>query len=68
MRFLADHIDGGVYYRIHRENHNLDHCRTQFKPVADREEKMDEMKVIVKKCCKNRDQSQLIQKTEVGAA
>ena len=51
MRFLADHIDGDVYYRIHRENHNLDRCRTQFKLVADMESKMDEMKAIVAKCC-----------------
>ncbi len=51
MRFLADHIDGDIYYRIHRENHNLDRCRTQFKLVADMESKMDEMKAIVAKCC-----------------
>ena len=51
MRFLADHIDGDTYFRIHRENHNLDRCRTQFKLVADMEEKMNEMKAIVAKCC-----------------
>ena len=51
MRFLADHIDGDTYFRIHRENHNLDRCRTQFKLVADMEAKMDDMKAIVAKCC-----------------
>lgn len=51
MRFLADHIDGDIYFRIHRENHNLDRCRTQFKLVADMESKMDKMKAIVAKCC-----------------
>ena len=51
MRFLADHIDGDTYFRIHRENQNLDRCRTQFKLVADMESKMDEMNAIVKKCC-----------------
>lgn len=51
MRFLTDHIDGDTYFRIHRENHNLDRCRTQFKLVADMETKMDAMKAIVKKCC-----------------
>ena len=30
VRFLADHIDGDHYFRIHRPNHNLDRCRTQF--------------------------------------
>ena len=49
MRFLADHINGDVYFRIHRENHNLDRCRTQFKLVADMEKKMDQMAAIVAK-------------------
>ena len=52
MRFLADHIDGDTYFRIHRENQNLDRCRTQFKLVADMESKMDAMNEIVKKCCR----------------
>ena len=47
MRFLTDHIDGDHYFRIHRENHNLDRCRTQFKLVADMERKADEMSRIV---------------------
>ena len=33
IRFLADHINGDVYFGIHRENHNLDRARTQFKLV-----------------------------------
>ncbi len=49
MRFLADHIDGDKYFKIHREGHNLDRCRTQFKLVADMEKKMDEMNKIVAK-------------------
>ncbi|MBE6529223.1 MAG: aminoglycoside phosphotransferase family protein [Ruminococcaceae bacterium] len=56
MRFLADYINGDVYFRIHRENQNLDRARTQFKLVADMESKFDEMKAIVrtakeKYCC-----------------
>ena len=50
MRFLADHLQGNTYYKIHRENHNLDRCRTQFKLVADMEEQFDEMVRIVDKC------------------
>lgn len=46
-RFLTDHLEGDVYFRIHRENHNLDRCRTQFKMVADMEEKMDAMRAAV---------------------
>ena len=33
MRFLTDHLQGDTYFKIHRENHNLDRCRTQFKAV-----------------------------------
>ena len=49
MRFLADHIDGDHYFRIHREGQNLDRCRTQFKLVADMEEQWDAMKAVVDK-------------------
>ena len=49
MRFLADHIAGDTYFKIHREGHNLDRCRTQLKLVADMEQKMDRMKAIVDK-------------------
>lgn len=52
LRFLTDHIDGDTYFKIHRENHNLDRCRTQFKLVADMEKKMDEMNAIVAKYAK----------------
>ena len=49
MRFLADYLNGDTYFRIHREHHNLDRCRTQFKLVADMESKMEQMKAIVAK-------------------
>lgn len=49
MRFLADHLQGDVYFKIHRENHNLDRARTQFKLVADMESKWDQMRAIVEK-------------------
>lgn len=52
IRFLGDHLNGDVYFRIHRENHNLDRARTQFKMVADMEQKLDEMKAIVAKYVK----------------
>ena len=47
MRFLTDHLQGDTYFKIHRENHNLDRCRTQFKLVADMEAAYDEMVAIV---------------------
>ena len=33
IRFLADHLAGDTYYKIHRDNHNLDRSRTQMKLV-----------------------------------
>ncbi len=49
MRFLADHLNGDTYFRIHRENHNLDRCRTQLRLVADMEKKLPLMSEIVNK-------------------
>jgi Ser/Thr protein kinase RdoA (MazF antagonist) len=49
LRFLTDHLNGDTYFKIHRENHNLDRARTQFKMVKDMEEKYKEMQAIVKK-------------------
>ena len=49
MRFLTDYLEGDHYFKIHRENHNLDRCRTQFTLVKDMEKKWDTMREIVKK-------------------
>ncbi|MDE6601136.1 MAG: aminoglycoside phosphotransferase family protein [Lachnospiraceae bacterium] len=47
IRFLADYLVGDIYFKIHRETHNLDRARTQFKLVADMEKKWPEMEEIV---------------------
>ena len=49
MRFLADYLNGDVYYKIHKENHNLDRARCQIAHVKSIEEKFVEMQEIVKK-------------------
>ena len=49
MRFLVDYINGDVYFKIQRENYNLDRARNQFKLVKDMEDSMDKMKDIVLK-------------------
>lgn len=49
IRFLADHLNGDVYFRIHREGQNLDRARTQFKLVAEMEQAWDQMGEIVKR-------------------
>lgn len=49
IRFLTDHLNGDTYFRIKRENHNLDRARTQFKLVSDMESQFDKMNAIVEK-------------------
>ncbi len=49
IRFLADHLEGDIYFKIHRDGHNLDRARTQFKLVADMEAKWDAMRAITEK-------------------
>jgi hypothetical protein len=52
MRFLTDYLDGDQYFKVHRDNHNLHRCRTQFKLVADMESKWQEMSLIVEEMYK----------------
>ncbi len=49
MRFLTDYLSGDTYFRIHREHHNLDRCRTQMKLLSEMEKNEDVMIEIVKK-------------------
>ena len=49
MRFLADYLDGDIYFRTHRDKHNVDRCRTQFKLIEDMESVYDKMLEIVRK-------------------
>ena len=49
IRFLDDYLDGDNYFRIHREKHNLDRCRTQLKLVSEIEKNLDKMNEIVNK-------------------
>ncbi|MGN0406573.1 MAG: phosphotransferase enzyme family protein [Bariatricus sp.] len=49
MRFLTDYLQGDTYFKIHREHHNLDRCRTQFTLVKDMEAKWDTMRQIINK-------------------
>ena len=49
MRFLTDYLEGDVYFKTHRPNHNLDRCRTQFKLVERMEECEPEMNSFVRK-------------------
>lgn len=49
MRFLADHLNGDKYFKVHREGHNLDRARTQFALVERMERRWNEMEDIVRR-------------------
>lgn len=53
MRFLADYINGDIYFKTQHENHNLDRCRNQFALVKDLEKKESELIKIVKRHSQN---------------
>ena len=46
-RFLTDYLNGDTYFKIHREHHNLDRARNQFKLVKDIIEKEAELNKII---------------------
>ncbi len=49
LRFLTDHLAGDTYFRIHRPDHNLHRCRTQFKLVESIEQQEEAMQSHVDK-------------------
>lgn len=49
IRFLTDYLMGDCYFRVHRPNHNLDRCRTQFKLVESIEQQEEKMQKFVDK-------------------
>lgn len=49
IRFLTDYLQGDVYYKIHREDQNLDRCRAHLQLVRDMEAHFDEMIAIVRR-------------------
>ncbi|HUB28090.1 MAG TPA: aminoglycoside phosphotransferase family protein [Terracidiphilus sp.] len=49
IRFLTDHLSGDTYFKVHREGHNLDRCRTQFKLVESIERQEDAMEGLLNK-------------------
>jgi len=48
IRFLADYLAGDTYYKVHRDQQNLDRCRTQFKLVQSIEAQEDAMNRLVR--------------------
>lgn len=48
MRFLTDHLEGDVYFKIHKTNHNLIRAKNQFKLVEEMEKHLEIMKAYIK--------------------
>jgi thiamine kinase-like enzyme len=48
LRFLTDYIEGDRYYRIARQDHNLDRCRTQIALIKSMDHKWEKAEKIVK--------------------
>jgi hypothetical protein len=47
MRFLTDYLNGDTYFKVHRDGHNLDRCRTQFALVESIEQQEEEMNLLI---------------------
>ncbi len=50
MRFLTDDLNGDVYFRIHRDRHNLIRARNQIKQACEIEKMLPLLHEIVKEC------------------
>lgn len=48
IRFLGDYLSGDTYYKVHRNGHNLDRCRTQFKLLKSIEQQEDAMERLIR--------------------
>ena len=47
LRFLADFLEGDIYFKVHREGHNLDRCRTQYRLIESIEQQEEPMTRLV---------------------
>lgn len=47
MRFLADYLNGDVYFKTKYPQHNLDRARNQFHLVKEMEEQWDDMMSVI---------------------
>ncbi len=53
IRFLTDYLAGDVYYKVHRQGHNLDRCRTQMKLVQSIAEQEESLNGLVARAFQN---------------
>jgi aminoglycoside phosphotransferase (APT) family kinase protein len=54
IRFLTDYLAGDTYFRTHREEHNLDRCRAQFRLAESITEQQESMQKVVERVASER--------------
>lgn len=54
IRFLTDHLEGDVYFKVARDGHNLDRARTQLKLVEKIEQNEEAMNAFVARVMKSK--------------
>jgi len=47
IRFLTDYLAGDTYFKVHRQGHNLDRCRSQFKLLQSLEQQQAPMRNLL---------------------
>jgi Ser/Thr protein kinase RdoA (MazF antagonist) len=47
IRFLTDYLNGDTYFKVHRQGHNLERCRSQFKLLESLEQQEGEMRKLL---------------------
>ena len=47
LRFLADYLDGDIYFKVKHQSHNVERTRAQFHLLASMEDHNEEMRAIV---------------------
>jgi hypothetical protein len=53
IRFLADYLNGDVYYKIKHPAHNIDRCKVQKKLIESMENRESEMKAVIEQALKD---------------
>jgi Ser/Thr protein kinase RdoA (MazF antagonist) len=53
IRFLTDFLEGDVYFKVHKDNHNLYRARTQFEMVRQMEQQAERMEAIVARAARS---------------
>ncbi len=50
LRFYTDHLEGNVYFKVSRQNQNLERAMVQFKLVESIEQQEDKLRAVIEDC------------------